>query len=138
MTPPTVARRYVDAVNSGTVGALEEFFADDIVFRTAAVSIDGIEELVSYYLEIVFMGQSALQLIEEFPSPDGQVARIDVRSPLAPGLPPLEIMVKFTLDDEGKVVRFDSFHRLDPAFDATQLDELGLGNVANLSDLTGL
>lgn len=138
MTPPTVAQRYVDAVNSGRLGPIEDLFAEDVVFRTANVYLDGIEELTRYYLEIVFLGEAVLHLVEEFPSPRGHVARIDVRSPLAPNLPPLEIMAHFEVDDDGRVSRFDSFHRLDPSVDtraiAALVEPLTAEGVANGSE----
>ncbi|NLA35950.1 MAG: nuclear transport factor 2 family protein [Actinobacteria bacterium] len=115
MTPPTVAQRYVDAVNSGRVGDLESIFAPDVVFRSSAVFIDGLDDVIDYFIEVVFLGQSALHLVEEFASPRGHVARIDVRSPLAADLPPLEIFVHFETDDNGLITRFDSFHRFDPS-----------------------
>lgn len=80
---PSIAERYIDAVNRADLTDLMALFAATATLRHPAGTFIGTEDIADFYRTVVFAGQAVTEIETSFRDGDTQIIQIRASSPLA-------------------------------------------------------
>lgn len=108
---PSVAERYIDAVNHADELAVLGLFAVDAVLRHPLGTYQGAERIGGFYRDVVFAGKAHTEITRLVDGAGVEVAQIEATSPLGGPGDRAHAVDVFVLDERGLISELEIYYR---------------------------